>query len=64
LAHAGRRQAEKDLETLMAVLSAKDMEDLYRSLRKLGLLAAENLNQQAEVKYRKEQSKHDHGVWR
>jgi MarR family transcriptional regulator, 2-MHQ and catechol-resistance regulon repressor len=45
----------KDLETLMAVLCAKEMEELYRSLKKLGLLAAEKLNQQAEVKYRKEQ---------
>ncbi len=47
----------KDLETLMAVLSAKEMKELYRSLKKLGLLAAEKLNQQAEVKYRKEQSR-------
>jgi MarR family transcriptional regulator, 2-MHQ and catechol-resistance regulon repressor len=47
----------KDLETLMAVLSAKEMEELYRPLKKLGLLAAEKLNQQAEVKYRKEQSR-------
>jgi MarR family transcriptional regulator, 2-MHQ and catechol-resistance regulon repressor len=47
----------KDLETLMAVLSAKEMAGLYRSLKKLGLLAAEKLNQQAEVKYRKEQSR-------
>ena len=47
----------KDLETLMAALSEKEMEELYRSLKKLGLLAAEKLNQQAEVKYRKEQSR-------
>ena len=47
----------KDLETLITVLSAKEMEELYRSLKKLGLLAAEKLNQQAEVKYRKEQSR-------
>ena len=50
-------QHAKDLETLMAVLSAKEMEELYRSLKKLGLLAAEKLSQQAEVKYRKEQSR-------
>jgi MarR family 2-MHQ and catechol resistance regulon transcriptional repressor len=47
----------KDLETLMAVLSAKEMEELYRSLKKLGLLAAEKLSQQAEVKYRKQPSR-------
>lgn len=47
----------KDLETLMAVLSAREMKELYRSLKKLGLLAAEKLNEQAEIKYRKEQSR-------
>ena len=47
----------KDLEALMAVLSANEMKELYRSLKKLGLLAAEKLNQQAEVRYRKEQSR-------
>jgi MarR family transcriptional regulator, 2-MHQ and catechol-resistance regulon repressor len=47
----------KDLETLMSALSEKEMEELYRSLKKLGLLAAEKLNQQVEVKYRKEQSR-------
>ena len=41
----------------MTGLSAREMKELYRSLKKLGLLAAEKLNQQAEVKYRKEQSR-------
>jgi MarR family transcriptional regulator, 2-MHQ and catechol-resistance regulon repressor len=41
----------KDLETLMSVLSAREMEQLYGSLKKLGLLAAEKLDQQeAKVK--------------
>jgi hypothetical protein len=48
----------KDLETLMAVLSAREMRELYRSLKKLGLLAAEKLDQPgAEVKSSKEQAK-------
>src|SRR5467141_228000 len=41
----------KDLEALMSVLSEKEMEQLYGSLKKLGLLAAEKLDQQeAKVK--------------
>src|SRR5260370_26467415 len=40
-----------DLEALMSVLSEKEMEQLYGSLKKLGLLAAEKLDQQeAKVK--------------
>src|SRR5882672_10998850 len=37
----------KDLEALMSPLSEKEMEELYGSLKKLGLLAAERLDQQA-----------------
>jgi hypothetical protein len=53
----------KDLEALMSVLSEREMEQLHGSLKKLGLLAAEKLDQQeAKVKSSKEQagkSKHD-----
>jgi DNA-binding MarR family transcriptional regulator len=34
----------KDLEALMSVLSEREMEQLYGSLKKLGLLAAETLD--------------------
>jgi MarR family transcriptional regulator, 2-MHQ and catechol-resistance regulon repressor len=45
----------KDLEALMSVLSEREMEQLYGSLKKLGLLAAEKLDQQgAKVKSSKE----------
>ena len=48
----------KDLEALMSVLSEREMEQLYRSLKKLGLLAAEKLDQQgAKVKSSKEQTR-------
>src|SRR6266576_5834126 len=41
----------KDLEALMSPLSEKEMEQLYGSLKKLGLLAAKNLsNKQAKFK--------------
>ena len=36
----------KDLEALMSRLTQKEMEQLYGSLKKLGLLAAEKLEQQ------------------
>src|SRR3979411_7333 len=36
----------KDLEALMSALSEKEMEQLYGSLKKLGLLAAEKLEEQ------------------
>jgi MarR family 2-MHQ and catechol resistance regulon transcriptional repressor len=36
----------KDLESLMSALSGKEMEQLYGSLKKLGLLAADKLNEQ------------------
>ena len=46
----------KDLEALMSVLSEGEMEQLHGSLKKLGLLAAEKLDQrEAKVKSRKEQ---------
>ena len=48
----------KDLEALMSVLSEREMEQLYGSLKKLGLLAAEKLDQQgAKVKSSKEQAR-------
>jgi MarR family transcriptional regulator, 2-MHQ and catechol-resistance regulon repressor len=45
-----------DLETLMSVLSEGEMEQLYGSLKKLGLLAAEKLDQQ-ETTRSKEQAR-------
>jgi MarR family transcriptional regulator, 2-MHQ and catechol-resistance regulon repressor len=48
----------KDLEALMSVLSELEMEQLHGSLKKLGLLAAERLDQQqAKVKSSKEQAR-------
>jgi len=48
----------KDLEALISVLSEREMEQLYESLKKLGLLAAEKLDQQgAKVKSSKEQAR-------
>jgi len=48
----------KDLEALMSVLSEREMEQLYGSLKKLGLRAAEKLDQQeAKVKSSKEQAR-------
>ena len=48
----------KDLEALMSVLSDREMEQLYGSLKKLGLLAADKLDQQeAKVKSSKEQTR-------
>jgi MarR family 2-MHQ and catechol resistance regulon transcriptional repressor len=48
----------KDLEALMSVLSEREMEQLYGSLKKLGLLAAEKLDQPgAKVKSSKEQTR-------
>jgi MarR family transcriptional regulator, 2-MHQ and catechol-resistance regulon repressor len=38
----------KDLEALMSALSEKEMEQLYGLLKKLGLLAAEKLDQQED----------------
>jgi len=42
----------KDLEALMSALSGKEMEQLYGSLKKLGLLAAEKLEEQ-ETRFRR-----------
>jgi len=43
LAACSFEQHAKDLEALMSALSEKEMEQTYRSLKKLGLLAAERL---------------------
>jgi MarR family transcriptional regulator, 2-MHQ and catechol-resistance regulon repressor len=42
----------KDLEALMSALSEKEKEQAYRSLKKLGLLAAKKLDEQ-ETKFRR-----------
>jgi MarR family transcriptional regulator, 2-MHQ and catechol-resistance regulon repressor len=43
-------QHAKDLEALMSALSQEEKEQLYESLKKVGLLAAEKLNhQEAEI---------------
>jgi MarR family transcriptional regulator, 2-MHQ and catechol-resistance regulon repressor len=47
LAASSFERHAKDLEALMAALSEKEMQQLYGSLKKLGLLAAEQLDQQA-----------------
>jgi MarR family 2-MHQ and catechol resistance regulon transcriptional repressor len=48
----------KDLEALMSVLSDREMEQLYGSLKRLGLLAAEKLDrQEAKIKSSKEQTR-------
>ena len=48
----------KDLEALMSVLSEREMEQVYGSLKKLGLLAAEKLDQLgAKVKSKQRASK-------
>ena len=46
LAAASFEKHAKDLEALMSRLTQKDMERLYGSLKKLGLLAAEKLEEQ------------------
>src|SRR6266852_5389484 len=46
LARSSFERHAKDLEALMSALSEKEMEQLYRSLKKLGLLAAEKLEEQ------------------
>jgi len=50
LAASSFERHAKDLEALMSALSEKEMEQLYGSLKKLGLLAAEKLDQQAARK--------------
>ena len=48
----------KDLEALMSALSEKEMEQLYGSLKKLGLLAAEKLEEQeTKVKNSRERNR-------
>ena len=48
----------KDLEALMSVLSEREMKQLYGSLKRLGLLAAEKVDQEgAQVKSGKEQAR-------
>src|SRR5712692_10956995 len=51
LAASSFERHAKDLEALMSVLSEKEMEQVYRVVKKLGLLAAEKLEEQ-ERKYR------------
>jgi MarR family 2-MHQ and catechol resistance regulon transcriptional repressor len=46
LATSSFEEHAKDLEALMSALSEKEMEQLYGSLKKLGLLAAEKLDEQ------------------
>ncbi len=58
LAASSFERHAKDLEALMSALSGKEMEQLYGSLKKLGLLAAEKLDQQAaQVRSSKDQAK-------
>src|SRR5229473_1122152 len=45
LAASSFERHAKDLEALMSALSEKEMGQLYRSLKKLGLLAAEKLDE-------------------
>ena len=54
LAASSFERHAKDLEALMSALSEKEIEQLYGSLKKLGLLATEKLDQQA-AKRSKEQ---------
>src|SRR5882762_7778875 len=53
LAASSFERHAKDLETLMSPLSEKEMEQLHASLKKLGLLAAETLEQGIRGKWRK-----------
>src|ERR1700675_4673598 len=46
LAASSFERHAKDLEALMSSLSEKEMEQLYGSLKKLGMLAAEKLDEQ------------------
>jgi MarR family transcriptional regulator, 2-MHQ and catechol-resistance regulon repressor len=51
LAASSFERHAKDLEALMSTLSQKEKEQLYGSLKKLGLLAAERLGEQ-ETRFR------------
>jgi len=57
LAASSFERHAKDIEALMSVLSEREMEQLYRSLKKLGLLAAEKLAQQGDKVKSKEQAR-------
>jgi MarR family 2-MHQ and catechol resistance regulon transcriptional repressor len=46
----------KDLEALMSALSEKEKEQAYRSLKKLGLLAAKKLDEQ-ETKFKRSKAR-------
>ena len=52
LAASSFEKHAKDIEALMSPLSEKEMERLYGSLKKLGLLAAEKLEEQ-ETRFRR-----------
>ena len=57
LAASSFEQHAKDLEALMSALSEKEMDHLHRSLKKLGLAAAEKLEEQeTKVKNSKERT--------
>ena len=58
LATSSYERHAKDLEALMSALSEEEMEQLYGSLKKLGLLATEKLDQQAaQVRSSKDQAR-------
>jgi MarR family 2-MHQ and catechol resistance regulon transcriptional repressor len=60
LAAACFERHAKDLEALMSALSQEEKKELYKSLKKLGLLAAEKLDQQgAQVKASKNKPGND-----
>jgi MarR family 2-MHQ and catechol resistance regulon transcriptional repressor len=61
LAASSFERHAKDLEALMSSLSEKEMEQLYGSLKKLGLLAAEKLEEHETARSRKERF-NDHRV--
>jgi len=50
----------RDLEALMSPLSQKEKEQLYASLKKLGLLAAEQLNHREVMANRRTRQKNDY----
>ncbi len=57
LAASSFERHAKYLDALMSALSEKEMEQLYRSLKKLGLLAAKKLDEQeTKVKSNKERA--------
>jgi MarR family 2-MHQ and catechol resistance regulon transcriptional repressor len=57
LAASSYQRHAEDLEALMSALSEEEMEQLFGSLKKLGLLAAEKLDQQAaQVRSSKDRS--------